>query len=1537
MVSHSARTKARPCSPVTEAEPRPPDGSNCNHIHYSRPFFDHEHLRPSAVLRRAFALFGLFLAVSLAPHARSQASSTGVHHIDEAWGGSGFAGGVTRYEPVINESYPDFGGTNYVNAGYDGGTDWASTRDDIIATNGPSGGGYHGASADTDESFSNVVIFSATQNTDVTLSLDATLLVSDNQSGITGDQESTAYSYLTANVLAENGSPLGPAYNLNRTKSVYGYDRYSSYGRIDSFDNTQRDSETGNGTLNRLVFHVPPRCKLSYTLVAHSFVENRTFADTSHRYASASAHVHITAGLLPLPALPDNVGPDDDTPKHCQPQRGLATYDFHTMLASLKIMDTPVGYDPPFGPAVPFTVTYTQRTTSQPADFAFTNLGPKWNMNWLSYIVDDPADTFAVSGLARAGGGRISAEYQDSDSAFFNYRLLGKSTMLLRRSISAGLRYEVVSVDGSKDVYEQSDGSTIAPRRVFLTQRIDPAGNVTKLTYDSSMRITKITDAIGQETVLSYERPEDPLKITKVTDPFGRFALFEYDTSGRLITITDIIGMQSTFTYQGEGDFIDSMTTPYGTTRFTDVQAGSIRRVSATDPDGDTEVIESNSGSTDRIPASDPPAMVPQGMIVSNAQLNQRNSFFWNKLQWKEAANDPASAHIYHWLLNTDLTTMSECLESEKAPLQSRVWYNYPNQANSQVIGLNTDASKIGRVIEGGTQLINRNILPGGRVGSETDPLGRTTNYQYSSDGSDLLNVSQNVSGYAQTWAAFAYNAQHRPTTYTNADSKDTTYGWNSRGQIISATNPKSETTTFEYYEENVAGKQRKGRLAIINGPLAGNDDVVSFDYDYFGNIASVTGPDGYFVRFTYDSLDRRTRIIFPDETYEETIYFRLDPQSTRDRLGRLTTYSYNSLRQLEAITDPALRTISYNWCRCGALTEVIDAMSRITTWERDLAGRAIAKVYTDGSKIKYDYEPLSGRLKSITDKKGQVKTREYNLDNTLARLTYSNTEHPTSDIAFTYDPAYRRVTRMVDGIGTTNYNYVPPGGFGWLGAGNLWYSNGPFANDYTGYSYDELGRQVVYSRNAAQETRALDALGRVLTVVNPLGTFSYTYVGATDRIDTLTYPGGMICNYNYYPIAGDFRIKDVTHTMSNGDLLSKHSYEYDVVGNVHRWTQTLPRAGIQRSWLCGYDDADQLTSVISQDPNTFISQESGQYSYTYDPAGNRLTETIDGSTSTAVYNALNQLTGLTGVNVTGLPQQTYEWDAENRLTAVNYSGTNRRSEFQYDGFGRRARLVEKNGDDITTSVDILFKDIEPFEQRDSTSGSVRERYFEHGMQFLNAGGALTSRLFARDHLRSVRSSILGDNTLADAGDFDPWGKRISAVTSTSSMTPDFAGHSRHIASGLLAAPYRFYDSGTGNWSSPDPSWTAETLPEGPNLYSYVGNNPLGFVDLLGGERVKCEIPVSQEGNLLTRKIRELAAPHQWQQQQAAARYFNGDGKQEDFENLQACDNYDVLQTDTTRRVIDVKTQFEKPAFADERYLIKKVAPKIGKWIGEQN
>src|SRR5262249_39749975 len=84
----------------------------------------------------------------------------------------------------------------------------------------------------------------------------------------------------------------------------------------------------------------------------------------------------------------------------------MARYAVHSMLISLNIVDTPVGYAPPVGPGVRFTVTYNQRDAYQQAVFTYSNLGPKWTFDYLSYVIDDPTNQSQPVTVYLGGGGQ---------------------------------------------------------------------------------------------------------------------------------------------------------------------------------------------------------------------------------------------------------------------------------------------------------------------------------------------------------------------------------------------------------------------------------------------------------------------------------------------------------------------------------------------------------------------------------------------------------------------------------------------------------------------------------------------------------------------------------------------------------------------------------------------------------------------------------------------------------------------------------------------------------------------------------------------------------------------------------------------------------------------------------------------------------------------------------------------------------------------------------------------------------------------------
>src|SRR5207245_1922287 len=427
----------------------------------------------------------------------------------------------------------------------------------------------------------------------------------------------------------------------------------------------------------------------------------------------------------------------------------------------------------------------------------------------------------------------------------------------------------------------------------------------------------------------------------------------------------------------------------------------------------------------------------------------------------------------------------------------------------------------------------------------------------------------------------------------------------------------------------------------------------------------------------------------------------------------------------------------------------------------------------------------------------------------------------------YTYDPNYNRVSNMVDGVGTTIYGYnpitVPPA----LGAGQLASIDGPLANDTITFGYDKLGRVINRKINgsANSETWTFDSLGRLSTDVNKLGSFNYSYVTVTNRLSTLTYPGGTSANYTYFPNAQDKRLQEIKNQTSTSTLLSQFDYTYDSEGQITTWTKNNPSlTSAQRNDL-GYDNADQLLTAPLKDASTNALIK--QYVYGYDLASNRTSEQVANRTTTSTPNNVNEILSQSGATTRTLTYdlngslvddgltRTFEWDGTNRLVAINYTGTTDRSEFTYDGLNRLAKIVEKTGSTINSTKKFVWCGMDKCEIRNANDG-VTLRMYPQG-QYASA----TPYFYTRDHLVSVREMVDASGTVLARYDYDSWG-RSTTVINTNKPDFNFTGLYRHSKSNLDFATYRAYDPDLGRWLSRDS--IAENA--GTNLYRYVRNNP---------------------------------------------------------------------------------------------------------------
>src|SRR5262249_16138648 len=152
-------------------------------------------------------------------------------------------------------------------------------------------------------------------------------------------------------------------------------------------------------------------------------------------------------------------------------------------------------------------------------------------------------------------------------------------------------------------------------------------------------------------------------------------------------------------------------------------------------------------------------------------------------------------------------------------------------------------------------------------------------------------------------------------TLEIDGSGQRTQFAYNNFGQLTNLTDANGNVTTRSYDPD--------GYLTEIDGPLPGNNDKTTFNFDGYGWLYTRTDSMGYTRTFSHDLMDRRTQITYLDGTSEQIIYNRLDAVLLKDRNGRWTQRSYDSMDRLVFEMDPAGRKTKYSWCACGSMTSL--------------------------------------------------------------------------------------------------------------------------------------------------------------------------------------------------------------------------------------------------------------------------------------------------------------------------------------------------------------------------------------------------------------------------------------------------------------------------------------------------------------------------------------------------------------------------------------------------------------------------------------
>ncbi len=599
-------------------------------------------------------------------------------------------------------------------------------------------------------------------------------------------------------------------------------------------------------------------------------------------------------------------------------------------------------------------------------------------------------------------------------------------------------------------------------------------------------------------------------------------------------------------------------------------------------------------------------------------------------------------------------------------------------------------------------------------------------------------------------------------------------------------TTPAGRTSTLQLDPQGrPAVSTPSGRSPVVftqdaQGRLAGTSEGArtrAFTYGADGLLAGFTDPESRTTGFTRDAAGRVTRESLPG--------------------GRALDLAYDDAANLTSVTTPGGSTHGFAWAPtdlpAGVTPPTVTGAGALSTsyaWDADRNLTRIDLPDGDGLVLSYA-DPAAGVLGSsgkLVSTASGAGTALFGWDS-VGRLSSAAAGGVTFTVG--YDGALvttQAWTGVVNGLVTTAFDA----------------SHRPAVTTVAGvpaaFTYDADG--LLTGAGALAITR--DAVS---------GQPTATSLGVVTTVEGISSFGEPVTS---------------TASASATDLYGA-TYTRDALGRVTRVAESVE--GVSRTVDYVYDPAGRLASVwVNGSPTA---------SYGYDAQGNRTSLATGGSTVNSTFDAQDRLLASGST--------TYGWSANGTLVStVGAGGT---TTFQHDAQGRLRGVLLPDGRQLDYLLDGIGRRVGK-----RVNGALAEAFLHDGerpVAWLDGAGAVravfvygprghapeyfvmdgaTYRIVA-DHLGSPRLVVdAATGAVAQRLDYDAFGQVL--FDSNPGFQPfGFAGGLRDLDTGLVHFGARDYDPATGRWTSKDPLGFAAG---DSNLYAYVGNDPVNWIDPSG-------------------------------------------------------------------------------------------------------
>lgn len=551
------------------------------------------------------------------------------------------------------------------------------------------------------------------------------------------------------------------------------------------------------------------------------------------------------------------------------------------------------------------------------------------------------------------------------------------------------------------------------------------------------------------------------------------------------------------------------------------------------------------------------------------------------------------------------------------------------------------------------------------------------------------------------------FDIQGRQTAIIDRSGNATTFTYDVLDRIqsivdpVGQTNPSAGTLVFVYTGQRLGSIiDPFGRVTQIEHDLAGHLTRIvdpdgssrEFSYDGFGHLRSQRKKNGFVTTYTFDSHGRHISALRPDASTALVSpgnnQLLADPASGNG-LANSPVPAVRSSELVSLFTDGRGKISQMESDRLGRTMRSIDALGRVTLYERNAAGLPTKITRPNGAVMRITYDMMG---------------------NTLSLIQEGSNGSGSDDrvVSFTYDPLYNQVLTITDPKQNLNSTSVTTrvtyDGFG-----------RPVsirdANDtITNLFYDESGlgapglfgllTTVISASGQPEETvtrYAYNSFGMALEITDPEGrktAFSYTPAGfvqtvtvkgnsisATDdetttyaydalnRVTSITDAIGGVTTLSYFPDGNLREVRDAKVNPGPGIT----TYQYDVRSRVQSRTDPLGRT---ENYF--YDGDDNLTRMVDRKGQAFdwVYDDVGRLVQRLQPSGaggietisfgyqintDNLSSAVDADSALGfVWNSFDELIGSTTAGSSLQPDTliTYSYDKNGNRTAMTGSAS---------------------------------------------------------------------------------------------------------------------------------------------------------------------------------------------------------------------------------------------------------------------------------------